>query len=465
MFWIELQRGSGLTLKRQIYDQIATKILTGDLAAGTRLPSSRELAAQHRVARNIAIAVYEQLLAEGFVETREGSGTFVSEMGRLRTPAAHLPSRARRNPAAPPHPDVISFICGTPDLARFPRESWAKCLRQEMYFGKADDWGYAPAAGMDTLREEIARHLLRVKGIVCDPGQILVTTGAAQGVQLSAMLLHERRQGALVEDPVVSFVPAILKKCGHRILPVRADDAGIDIDDLPARPAASLLFVSPSHQCPLGSTLPIQRRLALLEYARRWKLFVLEDDYDSEFRYSGAPVSSLFRLCPDRVIHIGTFAKSLAPSLRLGYVVVPAVLAAGMEKLIASTHGNGSRLTQNALARFIREGNLERHIVRMQRVYQRKMRCLESALARAFGKRVVVSGNTTGLHLMATFEGVKFDAAKIAQLERAGIEVDPVDEFSLGKSRHPSALAIAFGHLSFERIEEGVTRLAAVLPE
>lgn len=483
MLWIELKRSGRGTLTQQLYDQLVGRILDGELAAGTKLPSSREVASELKIARNIAVEVFNQLLAEGYVEARRGAGTFVAKLEFLQQPRRRAVSaiRGREAPRAramppfspsgqteqsPAKPDAgrITFACGVPDLGRFPRARWLSCTRQIGFNASDPVWGYDSAIGSPALRTEIAAHLRQVKGIACTPEQLVITSGGANGLLLLGWLFREiQKNGALIEDPVVSFVPKILQRCGHDLTPVAADGNGLRVEALPARPKAGFICVSPSHQFPLGGTLPIQRRLVLLEYARRHDLFVVEDDYDSEFRFEGAPISSLFRVDPRRAIHLGTFSKSLSPALRLGFIVLPVELVPALQRVLEPLHLTGSRFNQEVLARFIRGGHLVRHVARMKRVYARKMHTLHQALAAAFGDRVTVSGNTTGLHLVATFADETFAPRTRETLLRHGVEFETVDDYALGRSRHPGALALGYGNLSLEQIAAGVQRLAAGL--
>ncbi len=485
MIWLEFQRSGGPTLTKQLYDQLVTQILAGDLAAGTRLPSSRDLAAENDVARNIVVHVYEQLLAEGYVEARVGSGTYVAKLdlsalppraaGKTLTRTTHARENATRSASAKnafiasseraTSPDVIAFACGVPDLAQFPRAAWLRCLHRASFYGEMADWGYTEPEGSPALRHEIAAHLRRARDLRCTDEQVIVTAGTAHALHLLCAVFRELRPGALVEDPVVTFVPEILRRTGHTATPVPVDAHGIMVDALPGKPRAGFVFVSPSHQFPLGGTLPIQRRLALLDYARRHDLFLVEDDYDSEFRFGGAPVSSLFRLDPRRAIYVGTFSKTVAPALRLGYLVLPEELLPLARRALEPMNPGMSRITQAALANFMRDGHLIRHIARMKRRYERKMHALRRALVQTFGERVAVSGDTTGLHLVATFPGVEFDAALRERMRRGGVEVDTADDFAFAGARHPGALAMGYGNLSLEQIAEGVRRLAAVLPK
>ncbi len=435
------------------------------LPARLKLPSSRELAAELKIARNIVVEVFEQLLAEGYVEARSGSGTYVARLDLM----ASAPSEAAPPPLPPreippsTRNGMIAFSCGVPDLARFPRSRWLSCLRQTGFHAPASLWSYDDAAGSMGLRAEIAAHLRQSKGIPCTPEQVVVTTGGAHSAWLLGCMFRDLKSGALVEDPVVSFVPETLRRCGHAVTAVPVDAHGLVVDALPGRPQAGFVFVSPSHQFPLGGTMPIQRRLALLAYARRHDLFLVEDDYDSEFRFTGAPVSSLFRLDSRRAIHLGTFSKCLAPALRTGYIVLPVELVSTMLEVWRPLHLTGSRFIQETLARFIKAGHLSRHVVRMKRVYERKMRALQRALETHFGAEVSVSGNSTGLHLVATFARRKIDPATRRKLADSGVVFDLVDDYAFAGARHAGALALGYGNLTFEQIDEGVRRLARVL--
>lgn len=465
VLWLDLDRNRSASLTQQLYDQLVSRILGGELRAGERLPSSRALAEELRIARNIAVEVFEQLQAEGYLETRRGSGTFVA---RLELPASMpLRQQPKRRAAAPlpgtPAEGTIEFRCGIPDLSAFPRARWLRAMRQVGFHSSSEIWSYDEAAGLQSLREEIAAHLGRVKGIRCVASQVVLTQGSTHGIALLGLFFRSRRAAALVEDPVVSFVPRTLEQCGIRVRPVRADEQGLVVDALPANPAASFVFVSPSHQFPLGGTLPIARRLALLRYARRHDLFVVEDDYDSEFRFAGAPVSSLCRLDPERVIHLGTFSKSLAPAMRLGYLVLPPDMAAEMVRMLRPLYLAGSRVLHAAVAELMREGHFERHVARMKRVYARKMKTLCAALREYFGEDVTISGNSTGLHLVARFRGVALTAALRARCAEAGVRFDTAGDYALVKRRDAEGALLGFGALSLEEIREGVRRLAMVI--
>lgn len=463
MLWLDLDRKASTSLTQQLYDRLIAAVLAGTLRAGERLPSSRQLAHDLRIARNLVVEVFEQLQAEGYFETRQGSGTYVAAL-ELPTPrpAATPPTvTAKPNPA---RSELISFSCGVPDLDLFPRARWLQAVRQVGFHGPRELWTYDEPAGHIDLREEIARHLARSKGIPCTADQIVLTSGSAQSMLLLGLYFRGAgRCGALIEDPVISFVPHALRLSGHKITPVRSDRGGLAIEALPRKPGAGFIFVSPSHQFPLGGTLSIVRRLALLEYARKHDLLVIEDDYDSEFRFEGAPVSSLLRLDPTRVIHLGTFSKILAPAIRLGYVVLPTALAENVVTMLRPLFVTGPKFTHAVLARFIRCGELQRHVTRMRRRYQRKMRALSRALRERFGDRVEINGQSTGLHITAHFQGTTLTPDVRDACLRAGVRFDTADDYALRAGEHPDLALLGFGNLSLDEIETGVRRLASVL--
>lgn len=464
MLWLELDRNRPASLTQQLYDQLVSRILSGELRAGMRLPSSRALAGELRVARNVVIEVFEQLQAEGYLDARRGSGTFVARLP-LPVHAAAREHTVRTSASLPgtPAEGTIVFRCGIPDLSAFPRARWLQAIRQVGFHEPPEIWSYDETAGLHALRVEIAQHLGRVKGIQCSPDQVVLTQGSTHGMALIGFFFRSRGTAALVEDPVIGFVPQVLQRCGICVIPVRADADGLVVEALPRRPAASFVFVSPSHQFPLGGTLPIARRLALLSYARRNDLFVVEDDYDSEFRFAGAPVSSLCRLDPTRVIHLGTFSKTLAPALRLGYLVLPPDLVPEMLAMLRPMFMAGSRVLHAAVARLMQAGVYERHVARMKRLYERKMRTLSAALLEHFGSGVTISGNSTGLHLVAQFTGVPITAELRERCAVARVRFDTVSDYSLVRSKGPDTALLGFGDLTLDGVREGVRRLAAVM--
>ena len=298
----------------------------------------------------------------------------------------------------------------------------------------------------------------------CSLDQLLITTGAAQAFSLLTNLLLTPESRVIVEDPVTNEVQTIYTRSGATLIPVPVDIHGIQTELLPTDQQAAFVVVTPSHQYPLGSILPIQRRIALINFARATDCYLVEDDYDSEFRYSGPPVSSLQGLDPERVIYIGTFSKILSPALRIGYMILPSSLITSSRQTKRLSDLHSPTLDQLVLARFIEEGHLERHIMKMKRLYHKRRDTLINSLNHTFGQRVQIEGGSTGLHLVAAFPGIDFTNATIMQaLEQAGVQVYPVEIHAVRAGHHRHQIVLGYGNLTEEEIITGVKRIARVL--
>jgi GntR family transcriptional regulator/MocR family aminotransferase len=268
----------------------------------------------------------------------------------------------------------------------------------------------------------------------------------------------------IVEDPVTYEVQSIYSRSGAVFIPIPVDEHGIQTELLPSDERPAFVLVTPSHQFPLGSILPIQRRISLIRFARINDCYIVEDDYDSEFRYTGAPVSSLQGLDPGLVIYVGTFSKILSPALRLGYMILPSTLISSsrLAKRLSDLHS--PTLDQLVLAQFIEEGHLERHIMRMKRLYRKRRDILIRSLKSTFGDRVHILGDATGLHLVAEFPGIDVtDNSVMQSLEQAGVHVYPVEMHAVRKGLHCHQIILGYGNLTVEQMEDGVTRLATVI--
>ena len=455
MAFVALERGAPLT--RQIYDQLRTMILTGVLASGARMISTRALAAELGVSRNVVLDAFDQLMAEGFIEARTGAGTFVA------SGASFQPRDLPAFPAIPSvgfrpfHADQIDFRSGLPDLALFPVRTWDRLSRETWAGITPLDLSYGQPEGRPELRTEIARYIAAYRGVRCHPDQILVTGGTTQAVGIiSRLLLGGDRVTCVLEDPVTVDIQRITSGFGGRILPVPVDGQGLSVDLLPRRDRPAFIYVTPSHQFPLGVTMPIQRRARLLEYARKRSAYVVEDDYDSEFRYDSPPISSIQGLDPQRVIYVGTFSKTLCPALRIGYVVFPPELVIRGREVKWFTDLHNSSVEQLILARFLGEGHFARHVHRMKKAHRALREALVAALRERFGTGAEVLGSAAGLHLCARFRGVRFTPALVARIQEAGVRVYPVEEHAIRKGRWADTLILGYGMLTPERIREGV---------
>jgi GntR family transcriptional regulator/MocR family aminotransferase len=462
MLGLRLDRTSTLSLPRQLTREIRDRLLTGRLHRGEALPPSRLLASELGVARNVIVQAYEQLVAEGYLTSHTGSGTFVAdlEIPHPGVPATHAAAPAK--PAASRGHAAISFNPGLPDLNRFPFEHWAKTLKEVCLEARAGAVGYGPVQGALPLREALAGYLWRSKGIECGPEQLVIVSGAAQGVDLLARLW--RGGGfAAIEDPGYDHVRQIFEQNGFALSPIAADGQGLRTEALPERGKCTCIYVVPSHQFPLGGILPIQRRLALLEYARRKGAWIIEDDYDSEFRYRGEPIQALRQLAPDLVVYLGTFSKVFAPGLRLAFLIVPDHLRTRLCRLKEDLNLRTPPVEQLALGRFLEDRSFDRHVFKMKRVYQRKRRCLIEALSREFGGRVRIAGEDAGLHLLVSFPGHRFRRTDFPRLAERGVKVDWVEDYARRKGRHRHQLVLGYGGLELDQIDAGVRRLRAAM--
>ena len=454
-------------LTTEIYRQLRDAILAGRLPAGERLPPTRELARQLSVSRGTVTLAYEQLAGEGYVGTRVGAGTFVSDHigsatgqarpagGALRPRPvwASVPIPARR-PLAEFH-----FRSGIPDARLFPYARWRRLLGQELHAGATDIHAYSDPAGHQGLRQAIALHFGVSRAVRATAEDIVVTSGTQQAVDLIARVILGPGDVAAVEDPGYSPPRRLLASLGAQVAGVPVDAEGLVVDAIPAN--ARLVYVSPSHQFPLGVTMSLPRRLALLAWAARHGAAIIEDDYDSEFRYSDRPIEPLQTLDTDgHVIYVGSFSKTMLPALRLGFLVAPAPLRTALRAAKFVTDWHTHLPAQAALARFIADSWFARHIRSMRTVYAERHQLVTDGLRRQFAGHLEVIPSAIGLHLAATARTLT-----TAQIEEAlsraattGVDAQPLAPFGLS-APGPPGLVIGYGAIPTDRIPEGLHRL------
>jgi GntR family transcriptional regulator/MocR family aminotransferase len=459
--FIEIDRKDKSAAWRQIYSQLAERILSGEIAGETRLPSTRQLSEDLHVPRNAVLEAYDQLLAEGYVTSRQGAGTYVKNdiwMGCTESSATD-----ESTPVPPADTEAIDFRSGIPALDNLPVERWGMIYRRVCREACLPVLSYiSPDACLD-LQKAVAERIARVRGIRCAPGQIVITNGAVHGISLLERLLLGQGHSAVVEDPVTVDIPKILSAGGARIISVSTDEQGLMIERLPRDVRPSLIYVIPSHQYPMGSILPVSRRLELIQYAREHDAWIAEDDYDSEYRYDGAPIQSMQHLAPERVIYLGTFSKTLFPALRIGYAVLPEPLVAPFTEWIRLTMINLPSLEQLALAAFLEEGYMDKHLHRMNRLYKKRRACLITCLQDAFGDRVRILGAAAGLHLVAAFRDIAFDGTCLERIKEEGVIVYPVEIHAIKKGRHTHEIILGYGNVPEADIKEGIKRLKKAL--
>src|SRR6266508_214651 len=499
-----LARSSIVPLHRQLYESWRDAILSGRFAAGARLPSTRALAAELAISRNTVLEAYAQLMAEGYVEGQIGSGTYVahalpddllyagaaSEQPSVNAhqPTPPLPSRSlsRRGallastPVSPPRrptPNgaeiplapgpapraLISFRPGQPAIDAFPYDTWARIANRHWRHPPRGLAAYGDPAGYAPLREMIAAYLRAARAIDCDAGQVIVVSGSQQALDLAARVLLDEGDPAWIEDPGYLGARGALIGAGARIVPVPVDHEGLDVTAGAARcPDARLAYVSPSHQYPLGVTMSLARRLALLEWAARAGAWVLEDDYDSEYRYAGRPLAALQGLDRHRrVIYIGTFSKVLFPALRLGYMVVPLDLVDAFVAARALADRHSSSLDQAVLADFIAEGHFTRHIRRMRALYAARHAALVEAVERDLAGLITVIPAEAGMHLVGWLPEGAEDRAAAEQATAHGVDTVALSLYALEPPRR-GGLLLGYTALDEAQIREGVRRLAAL---
>ncbi|MGN6189427.1 MAG: PLP-dependent aminotransferase family protein [Conexibacter sp.] len=438
-------------LHEQLERQLREAIRDGRLAHGARLPATRTLAAELDVSRGVVVEAYAQLTAEGYLVTRRGAGTAVAA-------AAH-PARA---PAPSPHPRPVpeDFHPGTPDLASVPRGAWLRSLRTVLREAPHDALGYADPSGTAELRQALARYLGRARGVALDADRTLVTSGLTQGVALACRALARRGARRIaVEDPGFFVHRAVATHCGLEVVPVPVDRHGLVTDAL-AEIDADALLVTPAHQMPLGGVLAPERRAALLAWAAARDAYVIEDDYDAEHRYDREPVGALQGLAPERVIYAGCASKVLAPSLRLGWLVLPHALVRRVATEKALDDLGTPAPDQLAFAHFLERGELDRHLRRMRPRYRARRDALIAALARELPDWRIGDGIAAGLHLVALMPAAVDETAFLAAATARGMRLHGLSWFHMTPG--PPGLVLGFGNASEPALARAVGALADV---
>jgi len=472
-------------LHRQVYRALRGAILDGSLAPGARLPSTRALMRDLGLSRTPVVLAYEQLLAEGYATARTGSGTYVA--GSLAGGAA--PPRAAEPPRIPPMPrlsrygsramesarglpswrlrDVplpYDFRYGRPAYGDFPHEAWRRVLARCARRASLRALDYGSPEGFAPLREAIAGYASRARGVRCGPDDVVVVNGSQQALDLTARVLIDPGDAVVLEEPHYAGARRVFEAVGARLRSVAVDADGLRVEELPR--AARLAYVTPSHQFPTGAVLPVPRRLALLAWAERAGTFLIEDDYDSEYRYAGPPVESLQGLDrAARVLYVGTFSKVLFPALRLGYVVVPHALRRAFRAAKGLCDTGTSTLEQAALAEFIREGYFARHVSRSRLRSAGRRSALLEAVRDHLGTGAEVSGADAGLHVLLWLRGVPASQlpAIVRAAEGVGVGVYPVTPHCR-ESPRDAGFVLGYASLTEQSIREGIRRLARVIP-
>jgi GntR family transcriptional regulator/MocR family aminotransferase len=469
-----------LPVNRQIYQLIREAILGQTLPVGLQLPSSRDLARELAMSRNTVTYAYEQLLAEGYLESRAGAGTFVAD-----TAPDQIPETVERNVALtdPSGKSELSargamltrqagvsdkqwgaFMPGIPDVTRFPHKVWSRLQNKHWRKAQAEMLTYGPGAGYGPLREAIAEYLRISRSVNCNASQILITTGIHQSIDTVVKLLGEHGDSAWVEDPCYWGTRSVLKSLGIEAVPIPVDQEGMRMRLANLRRPPRFICTTPSHQYPLGMVMSLSRRRMLLEYAAAHKVWVIEDDYDSEFRYGGRPLASLQGMdTHDRVLYMGTFSKIMFPGLRIGFLVVPEALAGAFTTGMAELYRSGQVFLQATLADFMAEGHFASHIRKMRVLYAERLQLLQQSIHRHFGEQMTITGGEAGLHLTLSLPHGSDDKLIAEEARREGIIVRPLSTYYMSPKSARCGLLLGYASVPNEGIAPAFDKLAQVI--
>lgn len=444
----------------QITRHLKQQIRTGALPAHAKLPSKRSLAGHLGVSVTTVESAYSQLVSEGFVESRPKRGFFVCEIEPLLPAAAEpAPPAAKADGAAEP---LVDFSPGGIDTRHFPYTTWRRLLRACFDEADATLLQNAPAQGLFSLRESIAQYLAQARGVRCQARQIVIGAGTEHLLQILSYMLDSSWTIAL-ENPVYNKAYHMFSRMGHSVLPLYVDEKGLPVSPLGAL-SHTAVYTTPSHQFPLGVSMPISRRVQLLNWAKSAPdRYIIEDDYDSEFRYDAKPLPSLQSIDDHgRVIYLGTFSKSIAPSLRIGYMVLPEALLPLYQAQYAQFSCAVSRFEQQVLDAFLRQGAFETHLNRMRKLYKEKRKTLVSALEVAFPHSLQYQGEQAGHHVLVHLPGMADGGALCRAAMAAGVKVYPLSPYFIGPvpPAYQGHVLLGYGSLSQAQIQRGVALLS-----
>lgn len=454
MWGIVLNNKAQVSLSCQIFLSLKKRILAGQIAPGEALPSTRELAKGLGVSRNTVCEAYDMLWTEGFIVSRQGARSCVANGLQILPKKATVPQKGKEEQT----PIIWDFKTGQPDLSLFPWQLWRQTVQNAAANLSVQQLSYSDPKGHPPLCAEIAHWLLRSRSMEVDPEDVFITSGATQALHLLVDLLHKQGHAFALESPSHPGMRTIIRDKGYPLQWIPVDGQGADVSLLREKPI-SAVYVTPSHQFPLGGILPAGRRAALIRLAAEKDFYVIEDDYDSEFRYCGSPVTPIYSMDPSRVIYVGTFSKTLFPALRLGFVVLPKPLQARWKHCKNYMDVQNPILEQASLAAFMSNRKMDKHVKTMRRVYGEKRNLLLHCVAQTFGNVVKPWGDASGLHVALEFSGREFGESFIRKCRDAGVRIASVAQYSPMQDCHNDKLLVRYGHLNHAQIQEGIRAL------
>ncbi len=467
-----LDRDASVPMHRQLYEKLRADILAGHLKADTRLPPTRLMAEDLGVSRNTVITTYDTLLAEGYLESRSGSGTWVATLPADavtarnvvgRTDAPSLSTRGNRMANQPRDrtiPGHIAFHPGYPEIKGFPFSTWARLLKRHTRYSQEDLYGYHWVTGHPRLKASIAEYLQASRGVDCDAEQVIVVNGTQAALDILARVLVDEGDVCWMEEPGYIGAQNALLSAGARLEPLRVGSAGWMLDDETLSPPR-LIFVTPSCQWPLGCVMRMEDRLRLLQVAETHDAWIVEDDYDSEYRFRGRPIPAMQGLDKSgRVIYMGTFAKTLFPSLRIGFIVVPPHLSEGFKRVASNTGHYPSLLLQAALADFISEGYFATHLRRMRRLYSERQKVFVGLCQRHLGDWLSIEENDAGMQLVGRFLYDIEDETLWKAAQKQGVNFSPLSRLFFKNPPDQGAI-LGYAGIDLKAMREGIACLRA----
>ncbi|HEM7878035.1 PLP-dependent aminotransferase family protein [Burkholderia contaminans] len=473
-----LSRQDGSTRHSQqeaLYRSLRNMLLDGHIPPGTRLVSTRVLAAELGIARNSAVYAYERLAEEGFVAaTRNGTITQWDGRGRSSAAAERGPAPVRLSERvhglenADPEPErMLPFIPGLPSLDEFPVAQWRRCIEHAWRAVKPAQLAYGPVEGLPELRRAVAAYIRVSRGVRCETGQVFITDGTQSSLELCARMLANPGEYGWLENPCYNGARTAFRSTGLELVPIEVDHEGMAPTDEQwhTRPPR-LIYTTPSHQYPLGALMSPRRRAALVEHARACGAWIIEDDYDSEFRHGGQPLPAIQGLDADApVCYLGTFSKTMFPALRLGFMVVPPILVDRFTRTLRELVHRGHSADQLAMAEFIDAGLFARHLRRMRTLYAERRRSLEAALARHLGAVLSVRESPGGMHLSADLALPLHDTDVARAAAAHGLLLQPLSSYRVGDGRPYNGFVLGYSGLSDTAIETATMQFAAVIEQ
>ncbi|WP_223592121.1 MocR-like pyridoxine biosynthesis transcription factor PdxR [Neobacillus bataviensis] len=457
-----LKKDTNVPIYLQLYQFFREEIERGSILTGKKLPSIRELSQSLNISRNTVDTAYQQLIAEGYVESREKSGLYVLELDEIPM-LQEVQHELKLHHVEGKTNHLIDFQYGDIELERFPLKVWKKCLMAAIDAPSHEVFSYGDKKGHYGLRTEIASYLYQGRGVRCSPDQIILSAGTQTAVNVLIQLLSLQNSKVALENPGYDGVRYVFESQKCEVIPISLEEDGINITEL-EKSSAQCVYVTPSHQFPIGMILPIQKRMKLLQWAEKNQTYIIEDDYDGEFRYAGQPIPSLKSLdTNEKVIYLGTFSKAFLPAARVTYIVLPEPLVESYHSKLFFLSQTVSPHIQEALYLFMKEGHFGRHIRKMRKIYQGKQAALIKAIECHLGDKVNVIGQKAGLHLLLELKDL--DAIQLVEkAEEFGIRIYLTEKFWLKRPSHfDQPIMLGFGGLSVEEIKSGVQKLGKAI--